>query len=774
MPQGAPTPNFGDMAPDKVLPNIHERLHQLEEIVTAIGYDAKASKKRRFPSKRQESVLHSLTRALCVETIDPWKENRVRFYHPLLHDPDTKLLSLPFAQPVSTMGGFDDSGLNWVPPAGCSLMLFFEGGSRDAPFYIGTTWHRDRGPAGQQLNTIFISREWNAVYAPHRAGNFLHGPDDGSQCLPPWNTESYNAGDITQTKQFTEDPLEQKRITYPNIYGFKTPEKHMLKMVDGDAKCNRRWKRMELMSGCGNWMIFKDDHLHYGGHWAHPDCPPENPLGSSKNTDATNICAETQAELPYFSDIHGKPIEKQSMCEPNCEGSSPVQCSLIMSGHSSTPCDPETKYCKTNKGANRFFKQRNECRPYRGPGTPQNNHCDLPQSGIQFLSISGHTWVMDDSVEEPRGKPEWERSKQDFDFGCNDKFLGRMYIKSTTGHSLMFSDVEEDTALRGPDNFIRLRTATGNRIEMNDHTVGDKDTPCPPNYAGEKRGITMQSTSNHVIRMIDHMNLQCSPKRKEGGIPKPKATKAFIQIRSGYGLEMRYNDDFSQELTQRQFIQILHPQCVNPDTDPYCNACESAECRGPHVLRFHGRPKGQPGIVMLRAGGHHLRQTYDMDIVIVGDKEKNPSDKFTYVSRKHIRAVEDIDFRYSGELHIFFAEKQILLMAGRDCPPPPGKKCWGPCLYPVIIGRCPVFCPLTGILHWTENAMSERVFASGWRAPPCPPKPGPSGKCTEDEPPPNDVDLDWSDDDQAGNQNFGRQTQQSSSSSDPNASSQGD
>ena len=72
-------------------------------------------------------------------------------------------------------------------------------------------------------------------------------------------------------------------------------------------------------------------------------------------------------------------------------------------------------------------------------------------------------------------------------------------------------------------------------------------------------------------------------------------------------------------------------------------------------------------------------------------------------------------------------------MAGRDCPPASGKKCHGPCLYPVIIGRCPVFCPLTGIIHWTEQAMSERVFASGWQGPPCPAVQGPTGRCSEDD-----------------------------------------
>lgn len=702
--------------------SLNDRIAQLEAAVTAIGYDAKAAKKRRFPSKKQQSVLYSMTKALCIETIDPWKENRVRFYHPLLHDPDSKLFSLPFAQPVSTMGGFDDCGLNWVPPAGSTLLIIFEGGSRDAPFYLGTTWHRDRGPNGSQINDIFPSREWQSVYqSDERGQNFLHGPTDGSQCLPPWNTESYNASDITQLNQFSEDPLEQKRITYPNIYGFKTPEKHMFKMVDGNAKCNRKWKRLEIMSGdAGGWMIFKDDHLHYGGQWAHPSCGATPGGGSSDSP-----CSETGAPLPYYSDIQGSPLEKEY-----CEGKQ--QSSTIIGGHTPTPCDPETKHCDTQSGSNRFFKQKNECRPYKGPGTPQNNRCDLPQSGIQFLTMSGHTWVGDDSVEEPRGRPGWKKSLESFDFGCNDKYVGRTYWREATGHEIMMSGIEEDTALRGDKNFIRIKSAAGNSIEINDHTVGEPDKDCPPNYAGEKRGITMQSTSKHVIKMIDEMNLQCSPKRKSGGIPVAKATKAYIQIKSGYGLEMRFSDDASQEKTQKQWIQITNPQCATDSTtDTECNSCLEPECRGPHFLRMQGRPKGQPGIVFLRAGGHSIRQTYDMDIVLVGDKEKNPSDKFTYVSKKNISISEDVDFRYTGELHVLFAEKNILLMAGRDCNPAAGKKCWGPCLYSVIIARCPVFCPLTGILHWTERAMSERVFASGWSGPPCPSTQGPTGKCEE-------------------------------------------
>ena len=697
---------------NKLIDSLYNKINTLEEAVNAIGYDSKASKKRRFVTKTQEIVINNMTRALCVETIDPWKMNRVRFFHPLLHDPRATLFSLPYASPVSSMGGFDDCGLNWVPPAGSTLMIMFESGNVDTAFYIGTVWHKDRGPGGQDILEIFPSREYQSVYQGHRKG-YLVGPNDESQVYAPWNTESYNSGDIYDAKRFTEDPNEQKRTTYPNIYGFKTPEKHMWKAVDGNAKCNRRWKRMEMLSSCGNWMIFKDDHLHYGGQWAHPSCPP-TPGGGP-----VDICSTHKGKNPYFSDIHGTPIEKSASCDSN-----------IIGGHPSTPCDPETAYCKSQSGSNPFFKHQNECRPYRGPGTPQNNNCDLPQTGIQFLSISGHSWVMDDSVEEPRGKPEWERSLESFDFGCNDKFLGRTYWKSATGHSIMMSDIEELSQLRGEKNFIRLKSANGNRIELNDHTIGEPDCPgCPPNYAGPERGIHLESTSKHTIKMIDHMNLQCSPCRKEGGVPVAKATKAYIQIRSGYGLELKFSDDFSQEETQSQWIQLTNPQCVDPDTDEKCNSKAGCGYRGPHFLRFQGRPKGQPGIVFLRAGGHSIRQTYDMDIVMVGDKECNPSDKFTYVSKKHIRFSEDVDFRYSGKLHILFAEKQILLMAGRDCPPKEGKKCKAPCLYSVIVARCPVFCPLTGILHWTEKSMSERVFASAYH--PC--KANCGGGCDEYE-----------------------------------------
>lgn len=703
---------------------LHDRITSLENMVNEIGVDVKTTRKARFRAKTQSVSLNSMSKALCVETMDPLSEGRVRFYHPVLHEPDTPVKSLPFAKPISAMGGFDDCGLIWVPPAGSTIAILFENGNRSQPYYMGTTWHRDRGPNGTKLG--FPVPEFDQISRGHRKG-YLVGSNDESQVLPQWSSESNNISDFGSTREFSSATEEQKRQTFPFIFGMKTQEKNMLKFVDGNAKCNRKGKRIEMLSGCGGAFLIKDDHLH--------DCGSLGPPVTGRSD--LGPCSEHKGDKPYFTDPLGKPIEGEAKCGTSCDGDGKVSCGKVIGGHPATAGN--TKYKQGQKAANKNFRHQNEARPFIGPRTPQNNKYDLPQSGMQMLSISGHSIVLDDSVEEPRGNPIWERSLEPFDFGCNDKFVGRMYFKSATGHSLTFSDIEAETGLRGEDNYVELRSALGSYIQLNDHTVGEGGCkPCPPNIAGEKRGVHIGSTSHPGFHMVDNMNEQCGECRKEGGQMISKATQAYIQIQSGAGSEIRLSDDNSQEKTQRQWIQITQPQCINPETDDACN-----EERGPHFLRFQARPKGEPGIILLRAGGHAVRSTYDMDIVLVGDKEKNPSDKFTYVSKMRISATEDIDFRYSGESHIFFAEQFIFLMAGRDCPPSEGKKCCGPCLFPVIVGRCPRICPYTGWVHFTERSMSERVFASAKNmtncsgsAPPtikpCPPG-GEAFPCHEDE-----------------------------------------
>jgi len=55
--------------------------------------------------------------------------------------------------------------------------------------------------------------------------------------------------------------------TYPEIYGFKTPEKHTTSYTNEEdpPKITNRWKRVEIMSNMGTFIIMKDDT--YCGKW---------------------------------------------------------------------------------------------------------------------------------------------------------------------------------------------------------------------------------------------------------------------------------------------------------------------------------------------------------------------------------------------------------------------------------------------------------------------------------------------------------------------------
>ena len=671
---------------------LERKLHALENQIGNVDFNtqalARSDQQNKFPDTKD--MFFGMIVGLVIETIDIWKQNRIRFFTPILHHPKVKLKELPWANPISAMGGFDDSGLSWVPPAGSFVAIVFENGMRSAPYYIGSIWYRDRGPEGQHTwGAEQLMEEYYNVSEGHRKG-YLCGPNDESQVLPPWNTESYNGFDLTATQDFADKPEVQKLITYPNIYGFKTPEKHMLKMVDGDPKCNRKWKRIELMSSTGNWLMMKDDHLHYSGQWSHPECGV---------TDADVSCVDGVPEVPY-PDLARKlgidrgltnpesntddadlsdGLEALAKQDANSRNISPIitgpkeipVCGdKIIGGHPSTG-HPKSKYYKKQIGANAYFKHQNECRPYKGPSTPQNNICDLPQTGIQLMSVAGHTMVMDDSVEDPTGKPEWERSMKPFDFGCTDHFDGRMYFKSATGHMIEMSDLEKlDTPrVRSEFNGIKLLSAHGNKIELNDHD----ETEC---IAGKKRGITMETTSTHRIEMIDETNEQCAPARREGGVPAPFSKKAYVKIRSGYGLELMMRDDNSQLETQTQFIQLYCPHYDN--------------CRGPHIHRYQEAKSG-PGLVFLRVAGNYIILTTDDKVEVIGDiGECSPkANKVEIISNIKLVYTKNFYVNITEKSHLFLAKDQILLLAGEDCPQPAKEgesgSGMGPCAAPVLV-----------------------------------------------------------------------------------------
>ena len=692
---------------------LEKKIADLESVVKNMRLNFKSTIQKEINANsyvaEQSEMQFGMCTALCVDTLDIWKNNSVRWYSPLFHSQKLTVDQLPWADPVTNTGGFDDCGGSWVPPAGSTVCIMFENGNRNAPYYIGTTWHRNRGPDGQH-NWGFNISEYTNVSEGKRNG-YLVGPNDGSQVFPPWNTESYNGFDLTSIVDFTNDPNAQQLITYPNIYGWSTPEKHRIKLVDGDPRCDRKWKRIEILSSRGNVFMMKDDHLHYAGQWANPQCGGKNiQEGEVSCVKGTSTLSEVDtlrqqgfqdtasALAPENIPAEIEPLATSPSLESdvNCKGKK--SSSKIIGGHPSTGA-PNTKYVNSQVGANPFFKHQQECRPYTGAATPQNNVIDLPQSGIQIMSISGHMFVMDDSVEEPSGAPTWD---QEFDFGCNNHYVGRTYWKSATGHCIEMSDVESPTGddgaqLRGEYNYIRILSANGNKIELNDHTESKKDCPgCPPNIAGSQRGIHLQSTSNHTIDMIDEGNAQCGECRMEGGVPIPKAKKALVRIRTGYGLEMSFNDDFDQEKTQQQNIQIFCPQKDN-------------KTRGPHLHRYQETKTG-PGLVFLRVGGNYVVSTYDDHVTMVGD-EKNPSDLIEIVTRANLVYTKDEYINISDRLHLFKAKEVIMLLAGQDCKdvkPDGTGNCGGGCGGPEpCIGSVLIYDYCTGTVR-----ISDRILGS--------------------------------------------------------------
>jgi hypothetical protein len=555
-----------------------------------------------------------------------------------------------------------------------------------------------------------------------RGEGYLVGEQDGSQVYPPWNTENYNGYDLESDEQFENDPEAQKKITYPNIYGFKTPGKHYQKYVDGDYRCQNRWKRMEWGSAMGNWMCFKDDYLHPGGQWANPKCGPSGSL-DDECLDVSSLLQDTT-------------ISGQEDADGNFIGPQPGDCINNPKGKECRETPPDQPQC-----ANPYFKRQEECRPYKGAPTPQQNAMRLPQSGVQVQSRSGQQLVMDDSVKTPKGKKlRWQ---DDFNFGCDNTFKGKMFMKSATGHMVELNDKEDEPELRGTENGIRMLSAAGHRFTMIDHTLQG-------NIAGAKREIILQSTSNHMLVMHDESNDQTIPVRAEGGVPTNKSKRAYVMLRSGYGLLMRMDDNFSQEATQTQAITLLAPLLggggggvASGGEAAKVGAPTSDSCEQGHLIRMQLNPNPKQGFILSSSGGYYICASINHHITEVG-REECEAHKINMVFGHYVTVCKKVHITKSNlELHI--ADRYIILGAGKDCPPPPedsdGAAATGdaavaaaaaaaasatseeappkedsPCFFPVIVAKCPRRCPFTGWVHWTEKSMSDRVIAS---ASPC-------------------------------------------------------
>jgi hypothetical protein len=696
----------------KTLQKLSEAINELRDSIAELEFDSKNfvenAIKRSFKVEAQPQTLYAPLVGYCVSTLDPLSLNRVRVYHPLLSRADVAVKGLPFARNCTNQGGFDDAGGCWVPPAGSSVLIVCENGDRQMPIVLGTLWRKNRGPNGSSFP--YPIQEFYSLWKNdnYRGNGYLIGKKDGSQDYPPWNTENTNINTFDNEQDIDKSPDAQKRITYPNIYGWKTPGKHYIKMVDGDYRCNNRWARFEIMSKTGHWLIMKDDWYHPSGEWA-------NPLGAcaaSGNTDDSG-CDPISALLSL--NTTGRVNEEGEIINP--QGGSTI-------GGSTGKCSASPQPIKC---ANPYSGREEECRPYRGSSLPQNNKCELPQSGVHQQSVCGHQSVMDDAVNQPReGRVNYQRV---FDTGCDDKLKMKFYFKSATGHMILMDDSEDDPGIRGRRNGIRLQSAAGNYFYLNDHTL-------PGCIAGSESGLRMGTGSGHGLTMNDNQNEHCSPTRKgfigrdelgrEAELdpnPKPKAKNAFVQLRSGYGLFLRFDDGTSQEETKNQFI-MLAAEPKPASTDP---------CVQPHMLLMQLDEAGG-GFVQLSSGGSFALTSRKSLMETVGTPDC-PADKQSLIFGNYLMSAQKVVFT-KCETHLELADKYIILGAGQDCPLDQGnaedsanasanaanasvdaanttrtsQTSMGPCIFPLIIAKDPQVCPLTGFLHWTKY--SDRVFAS--------------------------------------------------------------
>jgi len=693
---------------------IYKILQDHEKKLKGLSFDKIMRRVFKHKTRWDKQNLMSFTGihlALVVDSRDPWKQNRIRYFSPTLNtlaSPGTptrgvELESLDWAHPISSMGGFDDCGLSWVPPPGSTVAIIFQHGSTNMAFYLGTTWQRYKGPEGQE-NWGYSIPEYEKIFRGHRKG-YMVGMNDESQSLPSNNTSNYQGFDFDDSQNIDLIPDASTKTTWPHEYRIGTPEKHRFTMDDGDPRCNRRNKRLEIISSMGAYFIMKDDPYHNCGNWTNPKCsdtyismiPDVCVIGMPSVISISAIPSAINLYFPYTcdqgpddcpTDYAGTTMETMYLgTEHLCPSATPFPESTSVPGDCMGILKGASDFCFSfnNAGNNRYHKHRQECFPFFG------NKCGLPQSGVQIIARSGSTIAFDDSVEEPRGRPEWERTLEPFDMdGCTGVFKGRTWWRSATGHYMELNDEEVNPKIRGPRNGINIGTASGNKICLNDYTKEG----C---VAGETRGVFIGSTSDHSIELCDNTNQQCSPEREGCGKTGPWAKSAFVRIRSGYGLQLMFSDAQSQTRTDQQYIELLAPQKDNLQ-------------RGPHMFRMQEKATG-PGQVFLRSGGDYVIYTYDTMMEIVGNEKDNPANKLELISNMKIVSVKDVYYN-KAKTHCFYAADQILLGAGKDCAESDDPDAEGTCLYPVVVAYRPI---PEFISQMTGLKASEHVFASAVR-----------------------------------------------------------
>lgn len=86
--------------------------------------------------------IYGIRRGIVEYNVDPLKIGRCKVRVPELHSTEKSIETkdLPWAYPMHHYGGFHDGGSFYVPPVGATVLVQFEMGDPEYPFYGGTFW----------------------------------------------------------------------------------------------------------------------------------------------------------------------------------------------------------------------------------------------------------------------------------------------------------------------------------------------------------------------------------------------------------------------------------------------------------------------------------------------------------------------------------------------------------------------------------------------------------------------------------------------------------
>lgn len=347
-------------------------------------------------------------RGVVMNTKDPLHKGRVQIYCPSIHA-DIPEANLPWAEVATFFGSLDDQGAVFTPPAGSTVYVEFEAGSRESPVVSGSVHNMTRQRTIGVEAGFLVSEERNIWGgAPGRrtdAKNPVVNPDMKS-LMPPWRGESYDGVD-------QKPGLGGTATTVPFIYGIKTPEKHFLQFVDGNHQDRLVGKRLVLQSSRGSCLWMKDDSF----------TPPDEIFNNEYWDDFHDAYPGLRySARPYNS--HKIELKHTGLQLQTVGGAR-----LIMSD--------ETEFEQTNNGWNSGWSPRGRMRSF-----------------VVLESITEHQIHLRDHERAPN-----MRSAQD-----------GIFLLTATGN---FIGCRDDTqgSIGGPQRGILLWSTSDHRIEMNDYTV---------------------------------------------------------------------------------------------------------------------------------------------------------------------------------------------------------------------------------------------------------------------------------------------------------------